>query len=271
MDKRSDVGSRRIDDRITNNLFDLSGRCAIVTGAASGLGEAIAGGLATYGADVAIADTDHQGLGEVAEALRGANTKALPVACNVQVRDDVQGLVDKTIEVFGSLDIIVNAAGIARRELAENLSDTDWKEVLDVDLYGAFLCSQVAGRAMIDQGRGGRIISIASIAAHVGVTSGNANYAAAKGGLVAMSKCLALEWAPHNILVNCISPTHFNTPLIKRGMADPETRAYYLANIPLGRLGEPNEIVGPVVFLASDASSMITGTTIAVDGGHMAK
>ena len=103
------------------------------------------------------------------------------------------------------------------------------------------------------------------------MTSGNANYSAAKGGLVAMSKCLALEWAPHNILVNCISPTHFNTPLIQRNMQNPEVRTYYLSNIPLGRLGEPPEIVGPVVFLASDAASMVTGATLVVDGGHMAK
>ena len=263
--------SKRIDERIGRNLFDLSGRAAIVTGAASGLGEAIAGGLAVFGANVALTDVNPQGLEKVAEAVRGAGRQALSVVCDVRERKEVQALADQTVGTFGRVDILVNAAGIARRAPAEQLTDTEWDDVLAVDLTGAFLCAQVAGRAMIEQGQGGRIINIASIGAHVGVTTGNANYAAAKGGLVAMSKCLALEWAQHNILVNCISPTHFDTPLIERGVQDPKTKAYYLSNIPLGRLGEPPEIVGPVVFLASDASSMVTGATIAVDGGHMAK
>ena len=263
--------SSTIDEHITRELFDLSGRSAIVTGAASGLGEAIAGGLAVFGADVALADVNAPGLEEAAAAIRSVGRQALPITCDVRVRDQVQALVDRTLDTFGHVDILVNAAGIARRAPAVELTDEEWDEVVAIDLTGAFLCAQIVGRAMIAQGQGGRIINIASIGAHVGVTSGNANYSAAKGGLVAMSKCLALEWAPHNILVNCISPTHFNTPLIQRNMQNPEVRAYYLSNIPLGRLGEPPEIVGPVVFLASDAASMVTGATLVVDGGHMAK
>ena len=198
--------SRTIDEHITRKLFDLSGRSAIVTGAASGLGEAIAGGLAVFGADVALADVNEPGLAEVAAAIRSVGRQAVPITCDVRVREQVQALVDRALDTFGRVDILVNAAGIARRAPAVELTDTEWDEVVAIDLTGAFLCAQVVGRAMIAQGQGGRIINIASIGAHVGVTSGNANYSAAKGGLVAMSKCLALEWAPHNILVNCISP-----------------------------------------------------------------
>ena len=205
-----------------------------MTGAASGLGEAIAGGLAVFGADVALADVNEPGLAEVAAAVRSTSgDKPCPSVCDVRARDQVQALVDRTLETFGHVDILVNAAGIARRAPAVELTDAEWDEVVAIDLTGAFLCAQIVGRAMIAQGQGGRIINIASIGAHVGVTSGNANYSAAKGGLVAMSKCLALEWAPHNILVNCISPTHFNTPLIQRNMQNPEVRCLLLVEHPI--------------------------------------
>jgi NAD(P)-dependent dehydrogenase (short-subunit alcohol dehydrogenase family) len=251
------------------DLFDLTGRVALVTGAASGLGEAIAGGLATFGADVVAADLNAAGLEHVTGFVKNAGRRALAVEGDVSRSDQVTAMFQRAEETFGRLDILVNSAGIGRRALAEDMTEQQWDEVIAVDLKGAFLCSQAAGRIMIRQG-GGRIIHIASIAAQVGVTTGNANYAAAKGGMVAMIRTLALEWAKHNILVNAIAPTHFRTPLIERGLQNPDTAAYFLRNIPLGRLGEPHEIVGPVVFLASDAATMVTGTTLFVDGGHTA-
>jgi NAD(P)-dependent dehydrogenase (short-subunit alcohol dehydrogenase family) len=251
-------------------LFDLSDRVAIVTGAASGLGEAIASGLAAFGADVVLADVNVAGMESVAARICAVGRRALAVPCDVSRAEQVAAMVERALETFGRIDVLVNDAGIGRRAPAVEMTEAQWDEVLAVDLKGAFLCAQAAGRVMIRQG-GGRIINIASIAAQVGVSTGNANYAAAKGGLVALTRTLAVEWARHNVLVNAVAPTHFRTPLIEHALQDPDTQAYFLRNIPLGRLGEPHEIVGPVVFLASDAATMVTGVTLNVDGGHVAQ
>jgi NAD(P)-dependent dehydrogenase (short-subunit alcohol dehydrogenase family) len=255
---------------VTRALFDLSGRVAIVTGAASGLGAAIAHGLAVFGARVVAADVDEGGIDAVARHIALAGQDALAIRCDVTRAEEVRTLVERSVAAYGRLDVLVNNAGIGRRAPAVEMTEAQWDEVQAVDLKGAFLCAQAAGRVMIRQG-GGRIINIASIAAQVGVTTGNANYAAAKGGLVSLTRTLAIEWAKHNVLVNAIAPTHFRTPLIERSLQNPELHDYFLRNIPLGRVGEPHEIVGPVVFLASDAASMVTGITLNVDGGHTAQ
>jgi NAD(P)-dependent dehydrogenase (short-subunit alcohol dehydrogenase family) len=174
------------------------------------------------------------------------------------------------MERFGRIDILVNNAGISRRALAEEMTREQWDEVLGVDLTGPFLCCQEVGRVMIQQGSG-RIINIASVAGLVGLRTGNANYCAAKGGLISMTRALALEWAKHNVLVNAIAPTHIRTPLIEALLNDPQKKAYFLGNVPLGRLGEVSEIVGPVVFLSSDAATLVTGSVLCVDGGHTAQ
>jgi NAD(P)-dependent dehydrogenase (short-subunit alcohol dehydrogenase family) len=256
--------------QIRRDLFDLTGRIAIVTGAASGLGEAISYGLAVFGADLVVADVEGTGLRRVCENVKGIGRKALPVICDVRSAEQVQSMVAQCVNTFARIDVLVNNAGISRRAFAEEMTRGQWDDVLGVDLTGPFLCSQEVGRVMIRQG-GGRIINIASVAGIVGLRTGNANYCAAKGGLISMTRALALEWAKHNVLVNAVAPTHIRTPLIEALLEDAEKRAYFLGNIPLGRLGEVNEVVGPVVFLASDAATLITGTVLCVDGGHTAQ
>jgi NAD(P)-dependent dehydrogenase (short-subunit alcohol dehydrogenase family) len=256
--------------QIRRDLFDLTGRIAIVTGAASGLGEAISYGLAVFGADIVVADVESTGLGRVCENVKGIGRKALPVICDVRSAEQVQSMVAECVNTFARIDVLVNNAGISRRALAEEMTRGQWDDVLAVDLTGPFLCCQEVARVMIRQG-GGRIINIASVAGIVGLKTGNANYCAAKGGLISMTRALALEWAKHNVLVNAVAPTHIRTPLIEALLEDAEKKAYFLGNIPLGRLGEVNEVVGPVVFLASDAATLITGTVLCVDGGHTAQ
>lgn len=255
---------------VDRTLFDLTDRVAIVTGAASGFGEAIARGLAVFGADIVALDVAPAGLHGVGDFVRSQGRQCLEMECDIRSRQQVAAMVEETRRGFGRIDILVNNAGVGRRAPAEDMTDEQWDAVLAVDLTGAFLCAQEVGRVMIGQ-KGGRIINIASIAGQVGLKTGNANYSAAKGGLIALTRTLAIEWARHNILVNAIAPTHFRTPLVEPLLADQATREYFLGNIPLGRLGEPGEIIGPVIFLASDAATMITGITLNVDGGHVAQ
>ncbi len=254
------------------NLFDLTGKVAIVTGAASGLGQAIAEGYADYGATVVLVDISPEALETVAAGIRSEGARALALRCNVTQEAEVEAVVAQTLESFGQIDIMANVAGISGRSPAEEMSVALWDRVVEVNLKGTFLFSVKAGQAMIARGRGGRIINMSSALGVVGMTTGNINYAASKGGVIAMSRCLAVEWARYKILVNTVAPTHFRTPIIQDLLAQkPETMDYFLSNIPLGRLGEPEDIVGPFIFLASDASSMITGHCLMVDGGHTAR
>jgi NAD(P)-dependent dehydrogenase (short-subunit alcohol dehydrogenase family) len=255
-----------------DDLFDLKDKVAIVTGAGSGLGEAIAVGYAEYGAAVAVVDLDEASAKRVAQIIVDRGGQAVPLTCNVSNPLDVQAVVASLISEFNRIDILVNNAGIGRRSEAEEMSDDTWRTVLDVNLNGAFFFCRDVGREMIKRGVGGRIINMASIGGVVGVETGNANYCASKGGLIAMTRCLAIEWAKHGILVNAIAPTHMRTPLIEKLLKEkPEVETYFLNNIPLGRLGDPGDILGPAVFLASEAASFVTGHVLLVDGGHTAK
>jgi NAD(P)-dependent dehydrogenase (short-subunit alcohol dehydrogenase family) len=254
-------------------MFDISGKTALITGAGSGIGRGIALAFGKLGCSVAAVDLDRNGAEGTAEEIEAAGGRALSLACDVRDPRQVAEAVAKTLGEFGGIDVLVNNAGIGRRNKAEEMTEEDWDSVLDVNLKGAFLFSREAGKAMIERGRGGgRIINISSISAIVGLETGNANYAASKGGMVSMARCLAVEWAKYNILVNTILPTHTRTPLIEKLIKDrPEAGAYFLNNILLGRLAEVDDLVGPAVFLASDAASFITGQTIIVDGGHTAR
>ncbi len=251
-------------------IFDLKGRVALVTGAASGIGSAAAIALGTAGASLALIDVDEEGLETAADSLRDLVERVSISVADVSEEADVQEAVDAAIDHHGAIDILVTSAGIARRSPAESMSLDTWNRVIDVNLTGTFLFDRAVGAHMLERGSGS-IIHITSIAGQVGLTTGNANYSASKGGLIALTRQLAIEWADRGVRVNAIAPTHFRTPLIETAMkADPDVEAYFLGNIPLGRLGEPSDLAGAVVYLASDASAMVTGHILNVDGGHTA-
>lgn len=253
-------------------MFELDGKVAMVTGGAGGLGAAIACGLAELGAHVAIADLDLRGAEQVAERIASDGGRAtaweLDVSQAAMVEDRVASVTDRS----GPIDVLVACAGIGLRRPAVSLEPNDWQRVIDVNLSGSWFCNQSVGKRMVERGRGGSIINMGSVVGQVGIDTGNANYAASKGGIIGLTKCLAVEWAPYRVRVNVVAPTHFRTPLVEQAIRDnPGLEEGFLGNIPLGRLGSPREIVGAVVFLASDEASMVTGHVLNVDGGHTAR
>jgi NAD(P)-dependent dehydrogenase (short-subunit alcohol dehydrogenase family) len=247
-------------------LFDLSGRVAIITGGSRGLGAEFAEGLAEAGASLMLCARRDEWLLPGAEALRGRGFTVDAMRCDVSSETDVQAVVDATVERFGTIDILVNNAGISWGERPEAMTLAQWKKVIDVNLTGAFLCSQAAGREMIKR-RYGRIINIASIAGMQGNVNGPyyAGYAASKAGLMGLTRELAASWGRHGIRVNAIAPGFFHSRLSDSSIAQVESSLN--AVTPLGRVGSPGELKGVAVFLASDASNYITGQTIVVDGG----
>jgi NAD(P)-dependent dehydrogenase (short-subunit alcohol dehydrogenase family) len=245
--------------------FDLSGRIALVTGASKGLGRAIATALARAGADVAVASRTPADLERVAAELRQQGRRALAVRVDVTDEESVRAMVQQVIEYFGRIDILVNDAGIEGTGAIVEMDTAHWDHVMHVNLRGAMLCCKHVGPHMIRQ-RSGKVINVASVFASR-VARYMAAYAASKAALVQLTRTLALEWIRHNIQVNALCPGYFLTPMNEEFFAT-ETGRGLIAKLPIGRLGEPHEIEGAAVFLASDASSYITGTTLYVDGGH---
>lgn len=253
-------------------LFSIEGKAALVTGAGSGLGRAIAVAYAQFGARVSCVDISVKDSEAVCDEINKNGGDAVAIVCDVSRSEDVRRAVEVSLGAFGAIDILVNSAGIGMRSTAEDMTDVMWDRVLDINLKGTFLFCREVGRHMIERGEGGRIINMASVGGVVGLETGNANYCASKGGVIAMTKTLALEWAKHKILVNAVAPSHTRTALIEKLMEQkPEVKEYFLNNIPLGMLAEPVHIVGPAIFLASEAASFVTGHTLIVDGGHTAR
>jgi len=247
------------------SLFDLTGKKALVTGGAVGIGRACAVALAGAGADVAIVDVDEKTGGKTAEELKALGRDAVFVTCDVTRKAQVQGMVKTVVERFGRLDIGVNNAGIAILGADEELDQAAWDKVIAVNLTGVFLCAQAEAQQMIRQKpAGGKIINTASMSATI--ANCNASYDASKAGIVHMTRTLAAEWGRYNINVNCISPSyvltpmHASTPLVVRQRIRDLT--------PMGHVERPEDLYGAVVFLASAASNYVTGHDLMVDGGH---
>jgi gluconate 5-dehydrogenase len=246
----------------------LAGRTVLVTGGGGGLGSVMAAGLAAAGAAVAVADLDAERASGVARAVEAAGGRAVAERLDVTDALAVERAVDRVSASLGPIDGLVNAAGITRRGPAADFPRADWDRILAVNLTGTFLCCQAAGRRMLARGRGA-IVNVASIAGHIGLP-GTIAYIAAKGGVVMLTRGLAVEWARHGVRVNALAPSWFATDMGNLIEREPEYRDRVLRRVPLGRMGRPEELVGATVFLLSDAASMVTGHVLAVDGGVLA-
>jgi NAD(P)-dependent dehydrogenase (short-subunit alcohol dehydrogenase family) len=250
--------------------FDLSGKTALVTGAARGLGRAISLALAHAGADVALGLRDVNTGDALTREIEAMGRRALPMQMDVSNLEQIFTAVDGVISQLGRLDILVNNAGIAPENPAENVRESDFDATLAVNLKGTFFASQAAGRAMI-QRKYGRIINMSSQAGFAALPTESV-YCMTKAGIAHLTKCLAIEWGQYNITVNAVAPTFIRTPGTEEYLSVPENRADTVERIAaLHRIGEPMEVAGAVVFLASDAASLITGHTILIDGGWTAR
>jgi NAD(P)-dependent dehydrogenase (short-subunit alcohol dehydrogenase family) len=256
-----------------SDIFEIDGRVAVVTGAGGGLGTAICAGLAAHGADVALIDIDRETLRASAAGVEAAGRRALELACDASDEAQVARAFAAVDETFGKVDILVNLAYVPLFGKPEELSLADWEKAFAINATSYFLAAREAGRRMIAQGHGGAIVNMCSIGGTSAIGRGSFPYSFAKGGIVMMTKELAVEWAKHGIRVNAIQPCQFLTPGLRHRLDDPELgpiRDKFLSGIPLNRLGEPSEMVGPVIFLVSDAASMVTGVLLPVDGGNLA-
>jgi glucose 1-dehydrogenase len=250
--------------------MQLEHKVAIVTGSATGIGEAIATRMAQEGAAVAIDYITGQQdkAAQVVSRIEQGGGKAVALEADVSKEDQITQLIARTVKAFGKLDIMVNNAGVEREHPFLEMPLEVWNWVIAVNLTGPWLCSQAAARQMVNQGNGGRIINISSVHEDLPMPT-NAPYCTAKGGLRMMMRTIAVELAPHKITVNNIGPGAIRTPMDVPTLNDPAKRATLLAEIPLGRVGEPSEVAGLAVYLASDAAAYVTGSTYFIDGGML--
>jgi NAD(P)-dependent dehydrogenase (short-subunit alcohol dehydrogenase family) len=245
--------------------FQLKDQVAIVTGAGRGIGQALALGLAEAGADVAILARTSSDLNETAALIEKTGRKALSIPTDITKRDDVVHAVQKAKDVFGKIDSLVNNAGMNIRSKALDVTDEEWHTIMETNLHGAFMMAQETGKVMKEQNKG-KIINISSVGGGVALRTGVV-YASAKAALIQMTKNLAIEWAQYGINVNAIGPWYFRTPLTEKLLSDEAYLNDILSRTPIKRVGELEDLVGPVVFLSGDGANYITGQTLFVDGG----
>ena len=251
------------------DLFDLTGKVAIVTGGSGAFGQAAARGLAAFGADVVITGRHADTLDAAAADIRQAGGKVVPIPCDATDAAAVEAMVARTVDELGRVDILVTGAGVANRFAAEEFPVDEWQKVMDSLVKGTYICCQAAGRRMIAQG-GGRIITVGSVRGKFGHPGGYSAYGTAKGAVHLLTKQLATEWAKHKINVNCIAPCIFWTPLTQQVLDDPKLYQIFMQRIPWGRAADPQDFIGAVVYLASTASAFVTGDILYVDGGSTA-
>ena len=245
--------------------FDLTGKTALVTGAARGIGHASAVALAHAGADIALGLRDLNTGGELVSEIEDLGRRALPLQMDVSNLNEINSAIEKAIGHFGQLDILVNNVGVAPESPAESVTEKNFDYTLNVNLKGTFFVTQAVAKVMIGQ-KSGRIINISSQAGFVALPEESV-YCMTKAAINQLTKCLAVEWAEYNINVNAVAPTFIDTPGTKEYLDDNKNLESVLSKIPLGRIGKPQEVTGAIVFLASPAASLITGEVILIDGG----
>ncbi|WP_319409379.1 glucose 1-dehydrogenase [uncultured Desulfosarcina sp.] len=251
------------------DVFSLKGRTAIVTGASKGLGEAIALSMADAGANLVLTGRDKPSLEKVAEAVTAKGSTCISMVVDVLKKNDILAMTEKTLAEFGKIDILVNNAGVNVVKPLLKITEEEWDRVLDTNLKGYFLCAQAVAPHMIDQ-KSGCIINNASVFGRTGFMN-LSPYIASKGGVVQLTKAMAVEWARFNVRSVCIAPSYIVTEMAKRDIeSNPKILEQNIKKIPMRRGGEPREVGNVCVFLASDAASFVTGETIAIDGGWLA-
>jgi NAD(P)-dependent dehydrogenase (short-subunit alcohol dehydrogenase family) len=249
------------------DIFKLDGKIAIVTGGAGGIGEALALGLGFHGATVVVSSRNQDSIDKVAKKItEETGNEAIAITSDVTSASSMQNLIDSVVKKYGRIDILVNAMGMNIKHDAFDYNMDDWDKLFDVNVKGTMIACKAAGKVMREQ-KVGAIVNLSSVRGIRGYTGGNTGYCATKGAVELMTKALALEWAPSGIRVNALGPALVITPGTKHIAEDPKLAAKYASAIPMGRIGLPEDMVGAVVYLVSDAASFVSGQTIYVDGG----